>query len=39
MTRFHHAYNGIPTVDSSQAVGFDADAFGYRSLAISLETD
>lgn len=32
MTRFHHAYNGIPTVDSSQAVGFDADAFGYRSL-------
>lgn len=32
MTRFHHAYNGIPTVDSSQAVRFDTDAFGYRSL-------
>lgn len=32
MSKFHHAYNGIPTVDNSQAVCFDADAFGYRSL-------
>ena len=32
MSTFHHAYNGIPTVDNSQAVCFDADAFGYRSL-------
>lgn len=32
MSTFHHAYNGIPTVDSSQAVCFDADTFGYRSL-------
>ena len=32
MNRFHHAYNGIPTVDNSQAFCFDADAFGYRSL-------
>ena len=32
MSTFHHAYNGIPTVDNSQAVCFDADTFGYRSL-------
>ena len=32
MSTFHHTYNGIPTVDNSQAVCFDADAFGYRSL-------
>lgn len=32
MTRFHHAYNGIPTVDRKLADHFDADTFGYRSL-------
>ena len=32
MSTFHHAYNGIPTVNSNKSVQFEGDAFGYVPL-------